>query len=232
MTRVLVTRPQDEAENTATLLTKMGFDVEICSMIRVMPVSFAFPHPSRSIIVTSKNGVRHGLTNLPDRDRSIFAVGEATAAEARALGYKNVTIGPGTVKELMPMLTECGLDLKRAFAYLAGEDISYDITGALQNQGIDADTVTVYQTRPLEALPPAIIDQFAAGEIQVALFYSPRAASIFEELLAEIGKSYWLEKVDAYGLSSRVTQMLLGKWHSVQHPLMPMEKAMLAMLAP
>ena len=76
MSTILVTRPIEEANGTAQRLEHMGHRVIQAPMLKVEPVSFEIPEENRSIIITSKNGARMGLSNIGNKNRPIFAVGE------------------------------------------------------------------------------------------------------------------------------------------------------------
>lgn len=230
MSTVLITRPIDEATPTAEKLEALGHRVVIAPMLKVEPVSFEIPDDGRSIIITSKNGARMGLVNIGNKGRPIFAVGEKTADEARKLGFTNVTVGPGTARQMIPMLLECGLAEKRKYTYLCGNNLSYNISDVLSGEGIDAENTVTYQTRGQRGLSMGVQEALDAGEVDIALFYSPRTATIFEEVVADYGRSDWLRKMDALCLSTRVAENLLGPWRSKEYAVIPTEKAMFSML--
>lgn len=230
MSTILVTRPIDEATPTAERLEAMGHHVVMAPAIRVEPVSFEIPDESRSIIVTSKNGARLGLVNVGNKARPIFAVGDKTADEARNLGFTNVTVGPGTARQLVPLLLECGLTEKRKYTHLCGTTLSYNISDVLKNEGLDAVNTVTYQARALRGLSGGVQEALDEGKIDTALFYSPRTATIFEETVAEYGRSDWLRNMDALCLSTRVAENLLGPWRNKSYAVIPTEKAMFSLL--
>ena len=230
MSTLLVTRPLDEAKPTAAKLEAQGYHVMVAPMLKVEPVSFEIPDESRSIIVTSKNGARMGLANIGNKERPIFAVGESTADEARKLGFTNITVGPGTARQLLPVLRECGVSETRKYTHLCGNILSYNICDVLSGEGIDAETTTTYQSRANRSFGVAIQEALDAGEIDTVLFYSPRTATIFEEVVADYGRSDWLSKLDALCLSTRVASNLLGPWRSKSYAVIPTEKAMFSMI--
>lgn len=230
MKTVLVTRPMDEATPTAEKLEAQGHRVIIAPMIQIDPVSFEIPDEDRSLIITSKNGARHGLANVGNKDRAIYAVGEETANEARKLGFTNITVGPGTARELVPILLEAGITHKRKYTHLAGNVISYNIADVLRGEDIDAEATTTYQSLPLRSYSAGVQEAMEEGEIDIALFYSPRTATTFEEAAAEYGRSDWLSKIDAVCLSTRVAQNLIGPWRSVNYAIIPTEKALFSLI--
>lgn len=230
MSTILVTRPLDEATPTAEKLEALGHRVVLAPMLQVEPVSFEIPDENRSIIITSKNGARMGLVNIGNKARPIFAVGEKTADEARNLGFTNITVGPGTARELVPLLLECGLSEKRKYTHLCGNALAYNISDVLVSEGLDAENTITYQTRPVGGLSVGVQEALDSGEIDLALFYSPRTATIFEEVVADYGRSDWLRNMDALCLSTRVANNLIGPWRDKAYAIIPTEKAMFSMV--
>ncbi len=230
MSSFLVTRPIAEAEKTGAKLERLGFRATYAPMLRVEPVSFEIPEETRSLIVTSRNGARFGLANIGNKSRPIFAVGEQTAAEARALGFNNITVGPGTARKLVPLLLECGVSQKREYAHLCGSVVSYNIASVLRDAGIDAESTVTYQTLPNRVFSPSVQEEIEMGEIENVLFYSPRTATIFEEAISENNKHDWLPKLNAYCLSNRIADNLLGPWKTISAAVLPTEKALLSLL--
>jgi len=226
MKTFLVTRPTTEAKPTGEKLEALGHRVYYAPMLKIDPVSFEIPDESRSLIVTSKNGARFGLANIGDKGRSIFAVGEQTAAIARSMGFTNVTVGAGTARKLVPLLLECGIKQKRAYAHLCGNEIAYNISDVLRDEGIDAVNTITYQTMPNRSFNMAVEEAMSEGKVDAVLFYSPRTATIFEEAISETGHHDWLPLLDAYCLSARVADELMGPWRSVHNAVMPTEKAL------
>jgi uroporphyrinogen-III synthase len=208
----------------------MGYNVIMAPMIRIEPVSFEIPAQDRSLIVTSKNGARIGLANISNKSCPVFAVAEQTADEARALGFTNVIVGPGTARKMIPMLLECGISEKRKYSHLCGSEISYNLCDVLEGEGIDAKTTVTYQARPSRSLAMDVQEALESGEIDTALFYSPRTATIFEELIAEYDHSDWLVNINARCLSTSVASNLLGPWRSKEYAIIPTEKALFSLI--
>jgi uroporphyrinogen-III synthase len=226
MKTFLITRPNTEAKPTGDKLETMGHRVLYAPMLKIDPISFEIPHESRSLILTSKNGARFGLANIGDKDRAIFAVGEQTAAVARAMGFTNITVGPGTARKLVPLLLECGINQKREYAHLCGNEIAYNISAVLSDEGIDAVNTVTYQTLPNRSFNMAVEEAMNEGKVDSVLFYSPRTATIFEEAISETGHHDWLPQLDAYCLSPRVADELMGPWRSIKNAILPTEKAL------
>ena len=97
---VLVTRPLPDGETTAADLRARGFEAIAAPMLRFEPFGFRDDEDVAygAVIVTSANALRavearlagSSLLKLP-----LFAVGERTAAAARAAGFADVIAGRG-----------------------------------------------------------------------------------------------------------------------------------------
>ncbi|MFC3052188.1 uroporphyrinogen-III synthase [Kordiimonas pumila] len=229
MSTFLMTRPADEARKSGQKLESLGHRVVYAPMIKIEQVSFELPDESRSLIITSKNGARYGLPNISNKGRPIFAVGDQTALEARALGFTNVTTGPGTARQLIPLLLECGISQKREYTHLCGNNIAYDIADVLRQEGLDANNTVTYQAVPNRVFSPSVQEEMEHGTIDGVLFYSPRTATIFEETVSESDCHHWLPKLDAYCFSNRVADELLGPWKTISSAVLPTEKALFSL---
>jgi uroporphyrinogen-III synthase len=117
-----------------------------------------------AVLLTSANGARHapaGLAALP-----CFAVGESTAAAARAAGFAEIRSGPSDGEAAAAMMAEAGV--KRAL-HLCGRDHL-----AVEAPGVEIDRRIVYAAEPV---PHARFEGPA-----VAMIHSARAAARFAQL--------------------------------------------------
>ncbi|MEX0852723.1 MAG: uroporphyrinogen-III synthase, partial [Bauldia sp.] len=92
--RLLVTRPEPDAGETAGRLGGLGHAVVIQPMTRIVfsPEPVDWPEPA-ALVLTSRNAVR-GLERWPRakawRNLPVFAVGASTAELARRVGFTDV----------------------------------------------------------------------------------------------------------------------------------------------
>ena len=94
---VLVTRPRADAERTAAGLAALGLDPIIAPMLEERFTGVALPDATgfAAIALTSANGVRALAAHPQGEEFSalrVYAVGEHTAAEARAAGFDHVSL--------------------------------------------------------------------------------------------------------------------------------------------
>jgi uroporphyrinogen-III synthase len=186
--RLLVTRPQPDAERTAAALRAAGHEVECAPLLRIEPVPAAElgPGPWSGLVLTSANALR-ALEQHPRRTEllalPVCAVGRRTAAAVRAAGFAAVTAAGGNVQELVQHLraTPAG---RAPLLYLAGEDRSGDLAADLAADGRMVSTVVVYRAVKLEQFPPALAAKLAAGGIEGVLHFSRRSAQAYLDCAA------------------------------------------------
>ena len=187
---VLVTRPQPDGEATATALRARGYEVLSAPMLRFEPVAFRDDEDAAygAVIVTSANALR-GIAPYLASSRllalPLFAVGEHTAAAARAAGFGNVlaaTGGAAALRDLVLSSVKTKV-LKKAstLLYLAGADLARDLAGELGERGFTVVTHTTYRMSPVSSLPPETREAFAANQVEAVLHYSRRSARAFLE---------------------------------------------------
>ena len=142
------------------------------------------------LIVTSGNALE-ALAGSPALASAlplpIHAVGPATAARARMLGFTNVIEGPGSARELV---VEIGRTVKPgdgALLHLCGDRVAFDLAGALALSGIRARTQQVYRSIPTYRLSGGLVRTLQSGGVDAVLLMSPRTAEVYVRLVAEAG---------------------------------------------
>jgi uroporphyrinogen-III synthase len=176
--RLVVTRPHDDSERTATTLRARGHEVLIAPLMQVEPVAADIRESWAAVIVTSANApgaiaahpARKALIKLP-----VFAVGRRSADACRHAGFTKVTTAGGDVHDLVRVIMDHGADAIGPLLYLAGEDRAADLIGELSARGIAAEMVVIYRavTAPF---PGYLIVALKAGEIDAVLHFSRRSA--------------------------------------------------------
>lgn len=189
--RILVTRPEPEADAMAVTLRAAGHEVLIEPMLTVAPVpDAALPREGvRALLVTSANALR-ALAQHPDLPSltalPLFAVGDATAELARQMNFRSVTAGPGTAAELVPILA-AGLPPNSTVLHLAGDVLAADLSAPMAEAELTLRAVVVYQTKERAALSAATTAALRDGTIDAVTILSPRTARIFAALCRSAG---------------------------------------------
>jgi uroporphyrinogen-III synthase len=209
---VLVTRPHPDNEATARALRERGFEVVLAPMLRyeALPLADDLETDFDAVIVTSANALRAVATQLDVLLKlPLFAVGEHTAAEARRLGFGQVISADGDAGQLRDLLRK-SLKAKKAkkLLYLAGSDLSRDLTAELGADGLEVVTETTYRMVALAALSRETRDAFAANEVEAVLHYSQRSARAFLEATRAEGMEISALAVPQCCISANVAAIL------------------------
>jgi uroporphyrinogen-III synthase len=179
--RIVLTRPQEDSERTATALRAKGHDVLIAPLLRVEAVYAKLRTNWGGVIVTSAHAAlalaqlaaRDGLITLP-----LYAVGKRTADAAREIGFTDIVVAGGDVRDLVRTIVERRADEKGPLLYLAGEDRSGDLIGDLTVRGIAAEMAVIYRAAAAP-FPAALIDALKAGAVDAVLHFSRRSAETY-----------------------------------------------------
>ncbi|OYW83712.1 MAG: hypothetical protein B7Z20_12190, partial [Sphingobium sp. 32-64-5] len=166
---LLICRPQPGADATARRARDMGLEALVYPLFRVEPLDWSAPDPAGfdALMLTSANAVRHGGADLARYHAlPVFAVGEATAAKARAHGFADLTTAGPDADGLLAALTAAG---HRHVLHLCGED----------SRPYDAGSIEVTRRAVYRAAPVGDRDGLAAmldgGPVLMA--HSPRAGA-------------------------------------------------------
>jgi uroporphyrinogen-III synthase len=208
--QALVTRPRQEAERLATALARRGVEA-------VMEPLIAVHYPAcggldlsgvQAVLCTSANGVRALARASGERRLPLLAVGDATAARARAEGFTAVESAAGGAAELARLAAARLRPQDGALLHVSGDIVAGDLLGALRERGFIAERRILYEARPAAALSPATVARLRSGAIAFALFFSPRTAAIFARLAASAGVVGCCAATIALSISSAVDATL------------------------
>lgn len=193
---ILVTRPHPDNEATAESLRARGHAVLLAPALKFEPVALhgESEAPYGAVLVTSANAIRGLAPQLPGLDLlelPLFAVGEHTAAAARATGFTEVIVAGGDAASLRDKVMQSARDKvlkkKSALLYIAGADLSRDLGGELGAEGFRVVTQTTYRMAPVKHLPREVCEAFAAHAVEAVLHYSRRSARAFLDAARDEG---------------------------------------------
>jgi uroporphyrinogen-III synthase len=188
--RLLLTRPEPDAQRTAAALCAQGHHVIITPLLRIAPVADAQigAGPWAAILITSANAayaIAAHASVTPLRTLPVFAVGRRSAEAMAAAGFADVTTADGNVGDLA-RLVAARLQPAAPLLYLAGEDRSGDLAGDLRARGFVVETIIVYRAIAATGLPPAAAEALAGG-IDGVLHFSRRSAEVFVDAARAAG---------------------------------------------
>ncbi|AOH83563.1 uroporphyrinogen-III synthase [Sphingomonas panacis] len=209
-----VLRPEPGNAATAARATAAGYAVLRLPLFAVVPLDWAVPDPRDhdALVLTSANSVRaagaalSGLAALP-----VIAVGEQTAAAARAAGLTVLATGNSDATALATLLAEHGI--ARAL-HLGGRERT-PVGGVTR-------AIAVYASEP-RAVAPADLAGLAGS---VALLHSARAAARLGALLdsAEVPRG----RVTIGAFSAAIAATAGPGWRAVAVAPSPSDAALFA----
>lgn len=224
MVRLLVTRPEPDASETAARLHALDIETVVEPLLIAQTLTTTLPPADgfAALAVTSANALRalHERGELPRLRRlPVYAVGGRTAALARDCGFAEVTSAKGSFADLVALLAGAGID--GPVLYPAARQQAGDLAKALAPHGIMVITAPVYAMNPAPRLTTAM-----AG-LDGALFYSRRTAETFVALAPTGGAR---SRLGMLCLSEAIAEPLLAA-HFVRVSLAehPSEEAMMAL---
>ena len=187
--RLLVTRPEPDGARTAAALRAQRHDVVLAPVLRVELLADADlgAGPWTAILITSANGARAAAAHARHRELlslPVMAVGQASAAAARAAGFADVTSADGDGRDLVGQVAARFVGRPQPLLYLAGEDRARDLVGELGGFGVAVRIAVVYRAAKA-SLPAEAAAALQAGQIDAAVHFSRRSAEAYLELTRE-----------------------------------------------
>lgn len=212
--RVLVTRPQPGADETAARIAALGFSTVVLPLTGIVPVApDRLPDPATidAVVVTSVNAPRHAPAALLRvlEGRTLFAVGEASAAAARAAGFRDVRSAGGSAGDLAALI---GRDLRPGarLLHLAGTERTAGFEADLRRRGMVLDVVELYRAEKISYPPDFVKGVLADDPIWGAPVFSPRGGALLAGLVATGYVRETFENTRFFCISTNAASPLLG----------------------
>jgi uroporphyrinogen-III synthase len=224
--KIWITRAQPGADATAERVRAMGHEALLAPLLTVKTLDDVEIDLSgvAALAFTSANGVRAFADRSGDRTLKVFAVGAATAAAARAAGFRSVLSADGDVEALADGIGARRGELKGAVLHPGAAEPAGDLAGALEKHGVEARRLVLYETGPA-SLSTAQAQSLVKAD--VALLHSPRAAQVLAKLL----KTHPAPQLRALGLSQAVVKPLARTPLAAKlYPPFPLEAALLNLI--
>lgn len=232
--RVLVTRPVDDAAQTAAQLAALGHEAVLAPLLEIefRDGGVLALDGVQAILVTSANGIRALARRTARRDLPVLAVGAQSAAAARLAGFADVDHADGDAAAL------AALALKRldpaggALFHAAGAETRGALGERLEAQGFVLRSEVLYEAVAASGFPPAAQEALAAGRIDAVLLFSPRTARIFAELVLRKGLDAPCRSMTALCISEATADALAPiAFRALRVAAHPDQDALLGLLA-
>lgn len=179
--RILVTRPRKDGEEIARRLDAMGHETLLAPLLTVRFLDGAPLELGgvQGVLVTSANGARALARRTSARDIAVFAVGPQSADTAREEGFLRVRSAEGDAAALAQAASTWADPAAGMLLHAAGEEAGDALGEALKAAGFQATRETLYRMERAQHLPPEAAHALRQGEVDAALFFSPKSAALF-----------------------------------------------------
>lgn len=222
---LLITRPEPDASAMREMLEAEGLTADVAPLLEIkvsVPDAEILKRAS-AFVVTSRNGLR-ALELYPDLSRLILrpllVVGRATGAAARELGFQDVTVGPATAKDLVPLIIAAWREkilpaVREAegspgpVVHLSGDKISFDLAPPLAQAAVSYERTTVYSSRPARQLPRNVAETLARSGYDAVILMSPLTADTYLDLVAARGLMDGARNAEYLCLSNGIAERLI-----------------------
>lgn len=201
---VLVTRPEPGAAETAAAVAALGWTPVLAPALLLRPCATARLPAAQALLLPSRAAARA----LEPMALPVLAVGEGTAAEARARGFTDVIAAEGEAATLA-VLAAARLDPARGPLLLAvGRGYSMELAAALRARGFRVLRRVTYEAVPATGLPPEAEAALRGGRVGAALFTSPRGVRITLAQLRGADLAEATRAIRALAISPRIAEAL------------------------
>ncbi len=220
MTPIIAIRPPKGCDATIALAKSMNLPIEGHPLFTIAPRDWIGPPPEclDALLIGSSNAIEQAGAKLADyRDKPVHAVGEASAAAARAAGLTIASIGHGGLQGVLDALPEGDHRLLR----LAGE-----VHVPLQRpQGVSIELCVVYAAEPAP-MPGALVTTLRGGAL--VLLHSAEAARHLASECARL--SIDISRISIAALGPRILEATGDGWAKAKAAPQPRDRALLALV--
>jgi len=212
--RALVTRPEADARALSDLLRARDIMPVLAPLLTIIakPQVVLDLERIQAILFTSANGVRALAVLLPADSPAfalpVFCVGDQSARCASDLGFGAVESAGGDLAGLAALVKSRLDPLAGPLYHAAASKLAGDLAALLEEAGFTLRRQTLYEAHKAACLPDPAAAALAAGDLDFALFFSPRTAAAFVSLVAQEELGEACRGVTAYALSAAVADVL------------------------
>lgn len=231
--RLLVTRPREDCADTVRALAQLGHEGLAEPLLVVRQGAEALPDLSsfQALLVTSRNGLRAFARLTQDRSLPLYAVGPGTAAAARAAGFSEIHDADGDAFALAALVSRRLDSCRGPLLHVAGRDVAFGLRERLIAEGFGFERIVLYAAEPVERFSTVSLEALGEGTLDGVLFFSPRTAATFADLIMRAGMQQACTTLIAYCLSPAVARAVAHlPWKAVRAAAAPNQDALLALL--
>jgi uroporphyrinogen-III synthase len=227
--RILITRPEPGATETAAKLVALGFVPIVAPVLSIVPRHVQVPDHVKATLLTSRNAVAGCPPFL--HDRPVFAVGTATATSAADSGFSHVLNADGDAKDLANLIANTMSPADGMLFLPTGKGQGTDLAASLRQLGFQVLRRIAYQANRISVLPEAAASHLREGQLAAAMFFSGETSRHFVRLVRAAGLAEMVNAVQAVSISERAAVPLsFLRWRGISVAAKPNQDEMLVLL--
>jgi uroporphyrinogen-III synthase len=227
--RVLITRPEPGATQTAARLTAIGLLPVVAPVLSINSREIHAPDHVAATLLTSQNAVAACPPSL--HDSPVFAVGTATAMLASKAGFRRVFSADGDASALGDLVADTLSPGTGSLFLPIGEGQGTDLATSLRQRGFQVVRRVAYQAASVPVLPEAAATSLRQGELAAAMFFSGETSRHFARLLRAAELAEAVCGIEAVSISERAAMPLRSlRWRRIRVAEKPNQDAMLVLL--
>ena len=229
---MLITRPEPGAGETAARVAALGFRPISAPLLQIRLLHGRLPPAARLQAIVAASG--NAIAALPPHYHRLplLAVGEATAARARAAGFTRVSSADGDARALAALTGQtCDRD-GAALLLATGRGQGETLAADLRARSLRVIRRAVYAATPVPILPDAARRALADASVSTALFFSAETAHRCVLLIRRARLHDAVGAVEALAIGQPAAVALQAlPWRRIRVAARPTQDAMLALLS-
>jgi uroporphyrinogen-III synthase len=227
--RVLITRPEPGATQTAARLTALGLFPIVAPVLSIIARDVRAPDHVAATLLTSRNALAACPVSL--YGHPVFAVGAATATQATAAGFSRVFNADGDATSLASLVADTLSPSDGSLFLPTAQGQGTGLAAALREHGFRVIRRVSYQANCVPVLPEAAATCMRLGRVEAAMFFSGETSRHFVRLLKAAALADTVRNVDAVSISERAAVALRAlPWRRIRVAAKPNQDAMLVLL--
>jgi uroporphyrinogen-III synthase len=227
--RVLITRPEPGATQTAERVSALGLCPIVAPVLSITTRKWRAPSHSAAIVLTSRNAL--SACDRSMRDRPLFAVGPATAALATAAGFSRVFNADGDADSLAALVADTLSPSEGPLFLPVGQKQGGALAASLRQHGFRVLRRVAYQATGVPRLPEATLTALRLGDVAAAMFFSGETSRHFVRLIRAARLAEAVRAIEAVSISERAAVALRPlPWRRILVAAKPNQDAMLVLL--
>lgn len=229
---VVITRPIEQSRMLAGKIQFLGYKVFLSPLLEIIPIPKQLNlSPVQAIVFTSANAIVPFSKANSERNLPVYAVGKATARVAEIFNFNNISIGKQNAESLIGQIVNKHSPKDGLILHISGETVTSSVEKVLLKHGFKVERQILYRAEAATQLCSGAIKAIKTGEVKIILFFSPRTAKIFVNLMKMEGYERFCSDMIALCLSDSVASNLpFNVWKKILVADAPQTDAMIEAL--